>query len=182
MFNVRSRATCGVGPCLQRPSLVEVGLKTATLCKNAYSTGKPDPELNVYAQNLTVTALNLTQSLEVSQQPLNLEDARLLTLARSCQDAEDEWRKKTPARFLSQQQPQKRDRLGAVFQGIIDKPEIDRLGSQLQKAKDSLETDLLVGIFKSLNVSKVQANDLQDKLRDLLQATSTSEKKLHELV
>ncbi|QKD53659.2 uncharacterized protein FOBCDRAFT_200905 [Fusarium oxysporum Fo47] len=28
---------------------VEVGLKTATLCKNAYCTGEPDPELSIYA-------------------------------------------------------------------------------------------------------------------------------------
>ncbi|SCV45329.1 uncharacterized protein FFB14_08594 [Fusarium fujikuroi] len=162
--------------------LVEVGLKTAKLCKNAYRTGDPDPELSVYAQNLAATASSLSQSLENSQQPLNLDESRLLILARNCCDAEAEWRKKTPARFLSQQQPRKRDRLGAVFRGIINKPEIDRLESQLQKAKGSLETDLLVGIFKSLDVSKVQANDLQDKFQDLLQATSTSEKKLHELI
>ncbi|KAI1057532.1 hypothetical protein LB505_010419 [Fusarium chuoi] len=162
--------------------LVEVGLKTATLCKNAYRTGEPDPELSVYAQNLAATASSLSQSLENSQQPLNLDDSRLLALARNCRDAEAEWRKKTPARFLSQQQPRKRDRLGAVFRGIINKPEIDRLESQLQKAKGSLETDLLVGIFKSLDVSKVQANDLQDKFRDLLQATSTSAQKLHDLI
>ncbi|RKL23583.1 hypothetical protein BFJ72_g14445 [Fusarium proliferatum] len=162
--------------------LVEVGLKTATLCKNAYRTGEPDPELSVYAQNLAVTAATLSQSLQHSQQPLDLSDSRLLTLARNCRDAEAEWRNKTPARFLSQQQPRKRDRLGAVFRGIINKPEIDRLESQLQKAKDSLETDLLVRIFKSLDVSKVQANDLQDKFRDLLQATSTSEQKLHDLI
>ncbi|CVK94501.1 uncharacterized protein FMAN_03579 [Fusarium mangiferae] len=162
--------------------LVEVGLKTATLCKNAYRTGEPDPELSVYAENLAVTASSLSQSLENSQQPLNLDDSRLLALARNCCDAEAEWRKKTPARLLSQQQPRKRDRLGAIFRGIINKPEIDRLESQLQKAKDSLETILLVGIFKSLDVSKVQANDLHDKFRDLLQATSTSEKKLHDLI
>ncbi|KAG5758521.1 hypothetical protein H9Q72_013341 [Fusarium xylarioides] len=162
--------------------LVEVGLKTATLFKNAYRTGEPDPELSIHAQNLADTALGLSQSLELSQQPLNLEDARLLTLARNCRDAEAEWRKKTPARFLSQQQPRKRDRYRAIFRGIINKPEIDRLERQLQKAKESLETDLLVGIFKSLDVSKVQANDLQDRFRDLLQATSTSEKKLHDLV
>ncbi|KAF5633902.1 NACHT domain protein [Fusarium tjaetaba] len=81
-----------------------------------------------------------------------------------------------------QQQPRKRDRFGAVFRGIINKPEIDRLESQLQKAKESLETDLLVGIFKSLDIFKVQANELQDKLRDLLQATSTNEKKLHDVI
>ncbi|KAF5964572.1 hypothetical protein FBULB1_12699 [Fusarium bulbicola] len=162
--------------------LVEVGLKTATLCKDAYRTGEPDPDLGIYAQNLAATASSLTRSLEVSQQPLNIEDARLLTLARNCRDAEAEWRKKTPARFLSQQQPRKRDRFGAIFRGIINKPEIDRLERQLQKAKESLETDLLVGIFKSLDVSKVQANDLQDKFLDLLQATSTSEKKLHDLI
>ncbi|PNP74985.1 hypothetical protein FNYG_11632 [Fusarium nygamai] len=162
--------------------LVEVGLKTAKLCKNAYRTGEPDPELSIYAENLAVTTSSLNQYLEVSPQPLNLVDLRLLTLARSCRDAEDEWRKKTPARFLSQQQPRKRDRFGAVFRGIINKPEIDRLESQLQKAKDSLETDLLVGIFRSLEISKVQANDLQDKFRDLLQATSTSERKLQDLI
>lgn len=162
--------------------LVEVGLKTATLCKNAYRTGEPDPELSVYAQNLAVTAATLSQSLQHSQQPLDLSESRLLTLARNCRDAEAEWRNKTPARFLSQQQPRKRDRLGAVFRGIINKPEIDRLESHLQKAKDSLETDLLVRIFKSLDVSKVQSNDLQDKFRDLLQATSTSEQKLHDLI
>ncbi|KAF5650847.1 NACHT domain protein [Fusarium sp. NRRL 25303] len=162
--------------------LVEVGLKTAKLCKNAYRTGEPDPELSVYAENLAVTASSLSQSLEDSQQPLNLDESRLLALARNCRDAEAEWRKKTPARFLSPQQPRKRDRLGAVSRGIINKPEIDRLESQLQKAKDSLETELLVGIFKSLDISKVQANDLQDKFRDLLQATSTSEQKLHGLI
>ncbi|KAF5536299.1 NACHT domain-containing protein [Fusarium mexicanum] len=162
--------------------LVEVGLKTATLCKNVYRTGDPDPDLNIYAQSLAATASSLTRSLEVSQQPLNIEDARLLTLARNCRDAEAEWRKKTPARFLSQHQPRKRDRLGAVFRGIINKPEIDRLERQLQKAKESLETDLLVDIFKSIDVSKAQANDLQDKFLDLLQATSTSEKKLRDLI
>ncbi|KAF5627406.1 NACHT domain protein [Fusarium sp. NRRL 52700] len=87
--------------------LVEVGLKTATLCKNAYRTGEPDPELSVYAQNLAVTASSLSQSLE---------------------------------------------------------------------------TDLLVGIFKSLDVSRIQANDLQEKFRYLLQATSTSERNLRDLV
>ncbi|SCO86009.1 uncharacterized protein FRV6_10136 [Fusarium oxysporum] len=162
--------------------LVEVGLKTARLCKNAYRTGEPDPELSVYAQNLAVTASSLTQSLEVSPQPLNIDDSRLVILARNCRDAEAEWRKKTPARFLSQQQPRKRDRFGAVFRGIVNKPEIDRLESQLQKTKDSLETDLLVGIFKSLDVSKVQANDLQDKFQDLLQSSSASQTKLHELI
>ncbi|KAF5711421.1 NACHT domain-containing protein [Fusarium globosum] len=162
--------------------LVEVGLKTATLYKNAYRTGEPDPELSVYAQNLTITASSLSQSLEDSQQPLNLSDSRLLTLARNCRDAEAEWRNKTPARFLSRQQPRKRDRLGAVFRGIINKPEIYRLEIQLQKARESLETGLLVGIFQRLDVSKLQANDLQDKFRDLLQATSTSEKKLHGLI
>ncbi|KAF4943877.1 hypothetical protein FGADI_13093 [Fusarium gaditjirri] len=162
--------------------LIEVGLKTATLCKNAYRTGEPDPELSVYAQNLAETASSLTQSLKVSPQPLNLDDTRLLNLARNCRDAEAEWRKKTPARFLSQQQSRKRDRFGAVFRGILNKPEIDRMESQLQKAKDSLVTDLLVGIFKSLDVSKVQTNDLQDKFRDLLQASSASETKLHELI
>ncbi|KAK2134474.1 hypothetical protein NOF04DRAFT_1365019 [Fusarium oxysporum II5] len=162
--------------------LVEVGLKTATLCKNAYRTGEPDPELSVYAQNLAETASSLTQSLEVSQQPLKIDDSRLLILARNCRDVEAEWRKKTPARFLSQRQPRKRDRFGAVFRGIVNKPEIDRLEVQLQKAKDSLETDLLVGIFKSLDVSKVQANALQDKFQDLLQSSSASQKKLHELI
>ncbi|KAG7415703.1 hypothetical protein Forpe1208_v005505 [Fusarium oxysporum f. sp. rapae] len=162
--------------------LVEVGLKTATLCKNAYRTGETDPELSVYAQNLADTASSLTKQLDVSQQPLNLEHARLLTLARNCRDAEAEWRKKTPARFLSQQQPRKRDRFGAVFRGIINKPEIDRLEGQLQKAKESLEADLLVGVFKRLEISKVQTDDLQDKLQTLLQASSTSEKKLHDLI
>ncbi|KAF5588572.1 NACHT domain-containing protein [Fusarium pseudocircinatum] len=161
--------------------LVEVGLKTATLCKNAYRTGEPDPDLSIYAQNLAAIASSLSQNLEASPQPLKIDDLRLLVLARNCRDAEAEWRKKTPARFLSQQ-PRKRDRFGAVFRGIIKKPEIDRLESQLQKAKDSLETDLLVGIFKGLDVSKVQANDLQDKFRDLLQAISKSEKKLHGLI
>ncbi|KLO84880.1 Uncharacterized protein LW93_7131 [Fusarium fujikuroi] len=162
--------------------LVEVGLKTATLCKNAYRTGEPDPELSVYAENLAVTASSLSQSLENSQQPLNLDDSRLLALARNCRDAEAEWRKKTPARFLSQQQPRKRDRFGAVFRGVINKPEIDRLESQLLKARESLETGLLVGIFQRLDACNVQANDLQDKFQDLLQATSTSEKKLHDLI
>ncbi|KAG5806364.1 hypothetical protein H9Q74_009088 [Fusarium xylarioides] len=162
--------------------LVEVGLKTATLFKNAYRTGEPDPELSIHAQNLADTALGLSQSLELSQQPLNLEDARLLTLARNCRDAEAEWRKKTPARFLSQQQPRKRDRFGAAIRGFINKPEIYRLESQLQKAKECLETGLLVGIFQRLDVSKVLANDLQYRFRDLLQATSTSEKKLHGLI
>ncbi|KAH7166699.1 hypothetical protein DER46DRAFT_635431 [Fusarium sp. MPI-SDFR-AT-0072] len=122
--------------------LVEGGLKTVTLCKNAYRTGEPDPELSVYAQNLADTASSLTKQLDVSQ-------------------------KKTPARFLSQQQPRKRDRFGAVFRGIINKPEIDRLEVQLQKAKESLEADLLVGVFKRLEISK---------------ASSTSEKKLHDLI
>jgi hypothetical protein len=162
--------------------LVEVGLKTATLCKNAYRTGEPDPELSVYAQNLADTASSLTQSLEVSQQPLNLDDSRLLTLARNCRDAEEEWRKKTPARFLSQQKPRKRARFGAVLQGIVNKPEIDRLESQLRIAKESLETNLLVGVFKGLDISKVQASDLQDKLQTLLQASSASEKELHDLI
>ncbi|EGU84217.1 hypothetical protein FOXB_05277 [Fusarium oxysporum f. sp. conglutinans Fo5176] len=162
--------------------LVEVGLKTATLCKNAYRTGEPDPELSVYAQNLADTASGLSQSLELSQQPLNLEDARLLTLARNCRDAEAEWRKKTPSRFLSQQQPRKRDRLGAAFRGVINKPEIDRLEGQLQKAKESLEADLLVGVFKRFDISKVQTDDLQVKLETLLQATSVSETKLHDLI
>ncbi|TVY72254.1 hypothetical protein Focb16_v011467 [Fusarium oxysporum f. sp. cubense] len=162
--------------------LVEVGLKTATLCKNAYRTGEPDPELSVYAQNLADTASGLSQSLELSQQPLSLEDARLLTLARNCRDAEAEWRKKTPSRFLSQQQPRKRDRLGAAFRGVINKPEIDRLEGQLQKAKESLEADLLVGVFKRLDISKVQTDDLQVKLQTLLQATSVSETKLHDLI
>ncbi|KAF4500410.1 NACHT domain containing protein [Fusarium agapanthi] len=130
----------------------------------------------------SASTLRISQSLEHSQQPLNLDDSRLLTLARNCRDAEAEWRKKTPARFLSQQQPRKRDRFGAVFRAVINKPETDRLERQLQKAKHSLETDLLVGIFKSLDVSKVQANDLQDKFRDLLHATSTSENKLHDLI
>jgi hypothetical protein len=162
--------------------LVEVGLKTATLCKNAYRTGEPDPELSVYAQNLADTASSLTKSLEVSQQPLSLDDSRLLTLAQNCRDAEEDWRKKTPARFLSQQKPRKRARFGAAFRGIINKPEIDRLESQLKRAKESLETDLLVGIFKRLDLSKVQPNDLQDKLQNLLQASSASEKELHDLI
>ncbi|KAK2676753.1 hypothetical protein RAB80_008939 [Fusarium oxysporum f. sp. vasinfectum] len=162
--------------------LVEVGLKTATLCKNAYRTGEPDPELSVYAQNLAETASSLTQSLAVSQQPLSHDDSRLLTLAQNCRDAEDEWRKKTPARFLSQQKLRKRARFGAVLQGIVSKPEIDRLEIQLQKAKESLEADLLVGVFKRLDISKVETDDLQDKLQTLLQASSTSEKKLHDLI
>lgn len=162
--------------------LVEVGLKTATLCKNAYRTGEPDPELSVYAQNLAVTASSLTQSLEHSQQPLNLDDLRLLTLARDCRDAEAEWRKKTPARFLSQQQPRRRDRFGAVFRGIINKPEIDRLESQLQKTKESLGTDLLTGVFKRLEISKVQTDDLRETLQNLLRAASASEAELHNLI
>ncbi|RBA19195.1 hypothetical protein FPRO05_10124 [Fusarium proliferatum] len=162
--------------------LVEVGLKTATLCKNAYRTGEPDPELSVHAQTLAETASNLTQSLENSQQPLNHDDSRLLTLAQNCRDAEEEWRKKTPARFLSQQRPRKRARLGAALQGIVTKPEIDRLESQLQKAKESLEADLLVGVFKRLDISQVQTDDLQDKLQNLLQTTSTSERKLRDLI
>ncbi|RBR02898.1 hypothetical protein FVER53590_03504 [Fusarium verticillioides] len=162
--------------------LVEVGLKTATLCKNAYRTGEPDPELSVYAQNLAVAASSLGQSLERSQHPLSLDDARLLTLARNCRDAEAEWRKKTPARLLSQQQPRKRDRFGAVFRGIINKPEIDRLESQLQKAKESLETDLLVGAFKRLEISKVQADDLRETLQNFLVIASASETKLHNLI
>ncbi|KAF5597728.1 NACHT domain protein [Fusarium subglutinans] len=162
--------------------LVEVGLKTATLCKNAYRTGEPDPELSVHAQTLAETASSLTQSLEDSQQPLSYDDSRLLTLAQNCRDAEQEWRKKTPARFLSQQRPRKRARVGAVLQGIVNKPEIDRLESQLQKAKESMETDLLVGVFKRLDISQVETDDLQDKLQNLLQATSTSEAKLHNLV
>ncbi|KAF5547024.1 NACHT domain-containing protein [Fusarium napiforme] len=162
--------------------LVEVGFKTATLCKNAYRTGEPDPELSVYAQNLAVAASRLSQSLEHSQHPLSLDDARLLTLARNCRDAEAEWRKKTPARFLSQQQPRKRDRFGAVFRGIVNKPEIDRLESQLQKAKESLETDLLVGAFKRLEISKVQADDLRETLQNLLVVASTSETKLQNLI
>ncbi|EWG41371.1 hypothetical protein FVEG_03504 [Fusarium verticillioides 7600] len=162
--------------------LVEVGLKTATLCKNAYRTGEPDPELSVYAQNLAVAASSLSQSLERSQHPLSLDDARLLTLARNCRDAEAEWRKETPARLLSQQQPRKRDRFGAVFRGIINKPEIDRLESQLQKAKESLETDLLVGAFKRLEISKVQADDLRETLQNFLVIASASETKLHNLI
>ncbi|SCO35463.1 uncharacterized protein FFNC_04479 [Fusarium fujikuroi] len=162
--------------------LVEVGLKTATLCKNAYRTGDPDPELSVYAQNLAVTASSLSQSLEHSQQPLNLDDSRLLTLARDCCDAEAEWRKKTPARFLSQQQPRRRDRFGAVLRGFINKPEIDRLESQLQKTKESLGTDLLTGVFKRLEISKVQTDDLRETLQNLLRATSASEAELHNLI
>ncbi|KAF5668955.1 NACHT domain-containing protein [Fusarium circinatum] len=162
--------------------LVEVGLKTATLCKNAYRTGEPDPELSVHARTLAETASNLTQSLEVSQQPLSHDDSRLLTLAQNCRDAEQEWRKKTPARFLSQQRPRKRARFGAVLQGIVNKPEITRLESQLQKAKESMETDLLVGVFKRLDISKVETDDLQNKLQSLLQATPTSERILHDLI
>ncbi|KAF5570838.1 NACHT domain-containing protein [Fusarium phyllophilum] len=116
------------------------------------------------------------------EHPLNLDDARLLTLARNCRDAEAEWRKETPARFLSQQQPRKRDRFGAVFRGIINKPKIDRLESQLQKARESLETDLLVGAFKRLEISKVQADDLRETLQNLLVVASASETKLHNLI
>ncbi|KAF5251981.1 hypothetical protein FANTH_2935 [Fusarium anthophilum] len=162
--------------------LVEVGLKTATLCKNAYRTAEPNPELSNYAQTLAEIASNLTRSLEDSQQPLSHDDSRLLSLAQNCRDAEEEWRKKTPARFLSQQRPRKRARFGAVLQGIVNKPELDRLESQLLKAKESMETDLLVGVFKRLDISQVEADNLQDKLQNLLQATSTSEAKLHNLV
>ncbi|KAF5569654.1 NACHT domain-containing protein [Fusarium pseudoanthophilum] len=162
--------------------LVEVGLKTAKLCKNAYRTGEPDPELSIYAENLAVTASSLGQYLEVSPQPLNLDDMRLLNLARSCRDAEDEWRKKTPARFLSQQQPRKRYRFGAILRSIINKPEIDRLETRLQRAKASLETDLLVGVFQRLDFYKVQIDEIQGKLQSLLQATSSSEKKFHDLI
>ncbi|KAI1062783.1 hypothetical protein LB506_006448 [Fusarium annulatum] len=162
--------------------LVEVGLKTAKLCKNAYRTGDQDPELSVYAQNLAVTASSLSQSLENSRQPLNLDESQLLALARNCRDAEAEWRKKTPARFLSQRQPRKRDRLSAVIRGMVSKPETDRLENQLQKAKESLETDLLVGVFKRLEISKVRTDDLQETLQNLLRATSTNETKLHNLI
>ncbi|KAM0080926.1 hypothetical protein ACKRZS_006919 [Fusarium odoratissimum] len=133
-------------------------------------------------RSLAVTVSTLTHSLEVSQQPLNIDDSRLLILARNCRDAEAEWRKKTPARFLSQQQPRKRDRIGEVFRGTVNKPELDRLESQLQKAKASLETDLLIGVFKRLDISKVQTDNLQDELQTLLQASSTSEKRLHDLI
>ncbi|ENH65935.1 hypothetical protein FOC1_g10002057 [Fusarium oxysporum f. sp. cubense race 1] len=129
-----------------------------------------------------LAALGLVCNVLQLVKPLNLEDARLLTLARNCRDAEAEWRKKTPSRFLSQQQPRKRDRLGAAFRGVINKPEIDRLEGQLQKAKESLEADLLVGVFKRLDISKVQTDDLQVKLQTLLQATSVSETKLHDLI
>ncbi|KAF5709500.1 NACHT domain-containing protein [Fusarium mundagurra] len=162
--------------------LVEVGLKTATLCKNAYRTGEPDPELSVYAQSLADTASSLTESLELSKKPLNPEDVRLLTLARNCRDTEAEWRKKTPARFLSQQQPRKRDRFGAVLRGIINKPEIDRLESQLEKAKECLEIGLIIGVFQRLDIYRVQTDDLQDKLQTLLHTTSASGNNLHELI
>ncbi|KAF5266604.1 hypothetical protein FOXYS1_2546 [Fusarium oxysporum] len=114
-------------------------------------------------RSLAVTVSTLTHSLEVSQQPLSIDDSRLLILARNCRDAEAEWRKKTPARFLSQQQPRKRDRIG-------------------EKAKASLETDLLIGVFKRLDISKVQTDNLLDELQTLLQASSTSEKRLHDLI
>ncbi|KAF5970426.1 NACHT domain-containing protein [Fusarium coicis] len=162
--------------------LVEAGLKTATLCKNAYLTGEPDPELGVHAQTLAEIVSNLTQSLEDSPQPLSHDDSRLLKLAQNCRDAEQEWREKTPARFLSQQKPRKRARVGAAIKGILNKPEIDRLECQLQKAKESLEADLLVGIFKRLDISQVETDDLQDKLQKVLQTTSTSERKLHDLI
>ncbi|KAI3581873.1 hypothetical protein IWW34DRAFT_817532 [Fusarium oxysporum f. sp. albedinis] len=133
-------------------------------------------------RSLAVTVSTLTHSLEVSQQPLSIDDSRLLILARNCRDAEAEWRKKTPARFLSQQQPRKRDRIGEVFRGTVNKPELDRLESQLQKAKASLETDLLIGVFKRLDISKVQTDNLLDELQTLLQASSTSEKRLYDLI
>ncbi|KAL5607082.1 hypothetical protein FOBRF1_007579 [Fusarium oxysporum] len=139
---------------------VEVGLKTATLCKNAYCTGEPDPELSIYAP-------------EPRRHRFNFDS---FTGARNCRDAEAEWRKKTPAQFLSQQQPRKRDRIGEVFRGTVNKPELDRLESQLQKAKASLETDLLIGVFKRLDISKVQTDNLQDELQTLLQASSQAKR------
>ncbi|EXK32606.1 hypothetical protein FOMG_11501 [Fusarium oxysporum f. sp. melonis 26406] len=38
------------GRCASDGFQLEVGLKTATLGKNAYCTGEPDPELSIYAQ------------------------------------------------------------------------------------------------------------------------------------
>ncbi|KAM0494486.1 hypothetical protein ACHAP8_008629 [Fusarium lateritium] len=162
--------------------LIELGTKASILCKNAYRTGEIDPCLSGYAADLVDSASSLTQSLNASQGPLTKDDSKLLHLAQSCCDAEAEWRQKTPARFFSQQHIRKRDRVGAVFKGIINKSEINRLESQLDKAKEALETGLLVRILKRQDVSQAQSVDLEDKLQTLLRLGSVGEEKLHKLI
>ncbi|KAJ4244613.1 hypothetical protein NW762_014469 [Fusarium torreyae] len=99
-----------------------------------------------------------------------------MSLARECQSAEAKWRKETPQSFLSlQQHPRRRDRIRAVFKGAIKKPELSRLESQPRNARASLETDILVGVLRRLDLSTVQDNELDDKLQHLIQVSSKRE-------
>ncbi|KAH6876395.1 hypothetical protein B0T10DRAFT_566934 [Thelonectria olida] len=159
--------------------LIETAAESASLCKRIYNTGRPDPDLDDFAKNLSETSASLKKCLDATQGPIDSEDRRLLDLARKCQDVAGDLKQEMDLLTIP---PGQNWALWVTLKSVMKKSKLDRLEKKLKDAERLMETQLLVGMHKRLDISADQIKGLDDKLEHFIDRWSAGENKLSRLV
>lgn len=160
--------------------LIELAEKSASMCKQVYETGQPDPALDDFAKNLANTSTSLKDFLVTSQRPSTSDEKQLLDLADKCQDAAADLTKEMAS--LANPPGKRWSAFLTTIKKAAKKRKLDGLEKKLKDAERIMETQLLVGMHQRLNISADQIEGLDRKLGHFIQHWSAGETMLSQLV
>ncbi|KAM7189849.1 hypothetical protein V8F20_009986 [Naviculisporaceae sp. PSN 640] len=159
--------------------------QTAALCKKAFSTGSPDPELGILIEDSAHIYQDLVNSIQATT-PLTEDETKLLRIAVKTQQAALEVRAEA-SRIISE--PTKGNVVASIVGGIkakLRENNLDKVQNKLVAYQRLLESGSLSLVCKKTDALSLQQearfNDLDETLRNFIQSYSQGETRVERLI